>query len=412
MNSILFIDNSELLKKIFTRLFVNKGFHFFTGSSIKDLKKTLKDTGVDLIITSLELELGSGEEIIDYVNSRFPDIPIIVLSSNDGVKLRKKLFSMGIIDFISKKNSEEKLIKYIDRLIKDDGVYQELRNIKIAILEDNELDFKIIKKIFEIHEITNIDYFKYAEDLLKTEKEYSLYLIDLVLIDSSGEQVIVELREKIQNAVIIAISGVDHYKAISNVLLSGADDYLVKPLNENIFMARISTNVRNFMLNKQLAEMVVTDGLTGVYNHNYIYERIEVEIQRAKRYSKDLSVVMYDIDHFKSVNDSFGHQAGDEVLEKIAQTLKSSVRSMDIVGRYGGEEFVLILPETPQNGAYLTAERIRKNIESLHFNEKSLRITISGGVVSLTNENALELINKADKLLYKAKANGRNQIML
>jgi two-component system cell cycle response regulator len=410
MKKIFYIDNSLLLQKILKNFFAENGFELITGRGMNELKETLLESNIELVITSLELENGKGEELIDYINENYGHIPIIVLSSNEDINIRKKLFSKGVIDFITKENCEEKLLKYLVKLNREDKIYHELQKIDIAILEDNEFDFKIMQKILNLYNIHNIDYFKYAANLLKNENIYTLYLIDLVLIDLSGEQVILELREKNKTAIIIAISGVDHYKTISNVLLSGADDYIVKPYNENIFMARINSNMRTFLLNQQMAQMVITDGLTGVKNHKYIYERLEEEIHKAKRYHKQLSIILLDIDHFKEVNDTHGHQTGDIVLKQVAQLIKENIRNIDILGRYGGEEFIVILPETNEPGAFLLAERIRKSFMDSNFSLKNIKLTISGGVAALADDNALSLIDKADKLLYVAKKNGRNRI--
>lgn len=161
--------------------------------------------------------------------------------------------------------------------------------------------------------------------------------------------------------------------------------------------------------NKMLDKITKTDGLTQLYNHKYIYERLEQEILKAKSFEKGLSIVMFDIDHFKHINDNYGHQEGDKVIVAVANTLKTQCRKYDILGRYGGEEFLAILPNTNIDGAMLTAERIRKRVEMLEF-DSGIKITISGGVAEYNDENALTLVKKADNLLYVAKESGRNRI--
>ena len=161
--------------------------------------------------------------------------------------------------------------------------------------------------------------------------------------------------------------------------------------------------------NKVLDRITKTDSLTQLYNHKYIYERLEQEINKAKTFSKKLSIVMFDIDHFKSVNDNYGHQVGDKVILAVTHTLKEQCRKVDILGRYGGEEFLAILPDTDLEGALLTAERIRTRILQLEFTE-GLKISISGGLAQLSEEDAISLVRKADDLLYKAKEGGRNRM--
>jgi diguanylate cyclase (GGDEF)-like protein len=162
--------------------------------------------------------------------------------------------------------------------------------------------------------------------------------------------------------------------------------------------------------NLKLKEMAITDGLTQLFNHKHSYYKLEEEITRATRYGNRLSVIMFDIDHFKAINDSYGHQTGDKTLIKISQLIKNNLRDIDHVGRYGGEEFIVILPQTGLDNAYITAERIRRAIESARFEEGKIKITICGGVVEFKEENALILIGKADELLFKAKQKGRNRI--
>jgi diguanylate cyclase (GGDEF)-like protein len=158
---------------------------------------------------------------------------------------------------------------------------------------------------------------------------------------------------------------------------------------------------------KMLSNM---DGLTRLYNHKYCYERLEEEIKRAYRYKCRLCLAMIDIDHFKDINDTFGHQAGDKALVVIANTIRNSLRELDIVGRYGGEEFIAILPEIGLEECYIAAERIRKNVENLFWEYTERQLTVSIGIVELAEEDSVGLVKRADSLLYKAKNNGRNRI--
>jgi len=162
--------------------------------------------------------------------------------------------------------------------------------------------------------------------------------------------------------------------------------------------------------NQLLSKLAITDGLTLLLNHQAIYQKLEEEIKRTKRYESNLAVLLLDIDHFKKINDTYGHQQGDLVLAQVAATLNRSVREIDIVGRYGGEEFLIIFPNTNVKEAHNAAERIRKEVEKMVFPE-GIAVTISGGVAEYQAENVLELVEKADKQLYRAKNAGRNKIM-
>ncbi|MFD3157069.1 cache domain-containing protein [Haloimpatiens sp. FM7330] len=163
-------------------------------------------------------------------------------------------------------------------------------------------------------------------------------------------------------------------------------------------------------INKKLKESSITDGLTNLYNHKHIHEKLMEETNKSDVNNTPLSIIMLDIDYFKKVNDNFGHQTGDIVLKSIADLLKREVTKESLIGRYGGEEFLVIVPKQDLNCAYATAEKIRKGIENMSFEDKKLKVTISGGVVQHNLESCHEIIGKADNLLYKAKLNGRNRI--
>lgn len=168
--------------------------------------------------------------------------------------------------------------------------------------------------------------------------------------------------------------------------------------------------------NDRLNELVYRDGLTGLYNHRYFHEALNNEFLRARRHGCSLSLIIFDIDHFKQVNDSYGHPAGDMVLINLAKAVNTAIRPSDIVARYGGEEFAVILPETGLAGARVFAARLRRCIEGIatNVNGQAIYITISAGISSTTAESAEvtknQLLEAADRALYRSKNNGRNQI--
>lgn len=180
--------------------------------------------------------------------------------------------------------------------------------------------------------------------------------------------------------------------------------------NEEMVMVIFDDITELMETNLKIKKMAVFDGLTELYNHKHSYYKLEEEVSRAKRYGNKLSVIMFDVDRFKSINDIYGHQIGDKTLAAISQVIKNNLRDIDHAGRYGGEEFLAILPQTSLENAYLTAERIRSTIESTKFKGGKIKITISGGVVEFQGEEPLTLIGRADEALYKAKQKGKNRI--
>lgn len=177
-----------------------------------------------------------------------------------------------------------------------------------------------------------------------------------------------------------------------------------------------NTIFRELKLNEQklseqndlLRNQAVIDGLTGLYNHRFLYEYLDGEIKRCDRYKRDLCVIMLDIDYFKNINDTYGHLTGDIILKEISQIIKDNIRQTDIAGRYGGEEFLIILTETTIEQGILAAENIRKIIEKENFIH-NIHITVSNGIKQFNGEKGSELVDKADKNLYIAKNSGRNK---
>ena len=161
--------------------------------------------------------------------------------------------------------------------------------------------------------------------------------------------------------------------------------------------------------NQLLEKLATTDELTGLWNRRMIFKKLEEEISRARRYPEPLTILLLDVDHFKEINDCYGHLQGDRVLQGIARAIQDEVREVDIPGRYGGEEFLILLPNTDVEGARAVAERIRKRIQETTFGEE-LTATISGGLSLYQGENLEEFLHRADKKLFQAKRKGRNRI--
>jgi len=244
--------------------------------------------------------------------------------------------------------------------------------------------------------------------------------------DINGFDLCLKIKELNPYIVVIFLTANIDDESIEKSFSSGGFDYIEKPLRKVEVIARIKNAIRIKNVekklhdtlkelkykNKMLEKSVTIDGLTGVINQMQIKKLLELRLEEAKRYSQPLSILMIDLDYFKIINDTYGHLAGDSALALIAEKLKGSIRKVDICGRYGGEEFLIILPNTEFKYAVTVAENLRKIIESTKFPNYELQVTVSIGVAGLDDEMSTinQLIRKADMFLYKAKHNGRNRV--
>ncbi|MBN2436234.1 MAG: diguanylate cyclase [Spirochaetes bacterium] len=416
MFKILHIETSSLYQKLISDICLELDIDYVSCSSSKDALEILATDNISLIVTAMEIREGSIERFIELINRSYSKVPIVVITGNDTFDDRKKMYDLGIVDYIVKKSSRDEIRDYLKAFaVKSKTQY--LTDMYIAVCDDSKVDRKITERIFRINSINRVDFYEDPEEMFEAGRNYDIYLIDLILKDSSGHQVIKKLRSEGCKSVIIAISGIDNVKTISHVLSLGADDYITKPYNNDIFMARIRTCARSYSLYKEVKEktlelekMAKSDGLTGLLNHMEIFRQLDLEIEKKSRYGDNLSLIMFDLDFFKNINDTYGHLFGDRVLESVSSIIQNNIRNVDLAGRYGGEEFMIILPKASLKQAVETAERIRDAIENCLFENVDLKVTISGGVAECIKENSKELVSRADNLLYKAKEGGRNNI--
>lgn len=417
---ILHVEHSKMIRKASKDVIESLGHEYIETTGIRDTYEVLDSTKIDLIITGLELDDIDGESLVESLyNSKHSMTPIVVLTSYDNLDIRKKLFQLGVVDYQIKKNFNSNRLKtYIESIELNEKLLEKMKGLKVAVLDDSVLTVRVIKNIFELNGIHDVNYFYDAGALLESHLDYDIYIIDLVLPETTGEALIGELKQANKDSIIIMISSTSNYKTISHTLNSGADDFIVKPFDVNTFLVRIKHHIKQHLLlkeleksNEKLLKLSITDGLTDVYNHKYIVDRLEEECSRAERYDEALSVVLFDLDNFKKVNETYGHQIGDIVLMEVAKTIKDVLRESDLIGRYGGEEFLIILPNTNQSDAYHVADKIRKSIEMLEFKIKNFKITISGGVSVYSHFDYSQMIQQADIRLLKAKKEGKNRIV-
>lgn len=302
---------------------------------------------------------------------------------------------------------------------------------KILLVEDSKTQAKLACAFLEKsgYEVIWVEDAKSAIKTAKTQR-IDIILLDLVLPDMSGNEVCrwLKLQEDTKGIPIIMLTVKDDVTDKVAGLEAGADDYLPKPYNEIELNARIYASLRTKALqdelkkkNRQLEDllkqveiMAITDQLTGIYNRRRLTSILEKEFRRSTRYKTPLSCLMIDIDHFKRINDMFGHNAGDMVIRETAQIIGKNARDIDTVARWGGEEFIALFPQTQKEDAVQPASRILKNISDHRFSEiAGERISVSIGIASVPDpsiDTEEKLIHSSDMALYAAKKNGRNRV--
>ena len=271
-----------------------------------------------------------------------------------------------------------------------------------------------------------------AIELIKSGAAVDLVLMDLMMPRAGGIEVINWARgeDAYSELPIMVLSVESRSDMKAKGLDVGANDYVVKPFDTVELVARVKLllrrkevqdelrrkNIELMRLNEKLRRLAVTDDLTKLSNRSHFHDSLAREMRRCHRYGIPLALMLIDLDNFKRVNDTYGHQAGDQVLREVAKAFKAALRESDCVARYGGEEFIMFLAHTDLDGAWVPAERVRKAIEGMvfTFDGGTYRTTASIGIVALKPDppdGREELIRKVDLALYQAKMSGKNKVV-
>jgi two-component system cell cycle response regulator len=258
------------------------------------------------------------------------------------------------------------------------------------------------------------------------EGNYDLAIVSLGLENFDALRLCSQVRslERTRNTPILAVAEPDDGPRMVRGLEIGVNDYLMRPIDKNELLARARTQVRKRRYTERLRdnvqmsiEMAITDALTGLFNRRYMESHLATLIEQAKSRTKPLTALILDIDYFKSINDTHGHDAGDDVLREFALRIRRSIRGIDLACRYGGEEFVVVMPETDMAVAAMVAERLRRRIAADPFaiqgGARNIPVTISIGIAGLRgrDDSAAALLKRADQALYRAKRDGRNRVV-
>jgi diguanylate cyclase (GGDEF)-like protein len=301
--------------------------------------------------------------------------------------------------------------------------FRDDKPVRILIVDDEEIVRSFLFDVLsdEGYEVTAVSSGEEAVKLLKKDTFY-LIITDIKMPGMNGMQVLRTAKEMEPNQNVIVMTGYASTETAVESMKLGAADYITKPFNldqirivvaKTLERSRLRRRAEEGEIYKQLSRI---DGLTELFNYAFFQQLLKTEIERAQRYGHELSLLMIDIDDFKGYNDRNGHPAGDEALKHLSRVMSRAVRGCDFIARYGGDEFVVVLPETDLSEAKLIGERLRLLVEQTEFENELVHkqglITVSVGLATYPHDAQTkeDLIKRADEALYKAKALNRNKL--
>lgn len=385
--------------------------HFETSAA---LEQAVRDTMPDTLLVDVLLpqESRTGIEVVaDLQQRRGLQCEILCISALDDFDQRLAAARIGARGYFVKPVEPVRLVDRIDSLRQR----RNARPYRVLLIDD---DTQLARHFAAVLMQHGFDVETLANPRTTLERidgfRPDLVLLDLYMPECSGPELarVIRMREEWLALPIVFLSAETDYDLQLLASSEGADDFLVKPISDSQLVAAVRARCER---SAQLAELMFRDSLTGLLKHSRIKEQLLQEVGRAVRHSRALSVAMVDIDHFKHVNDTHGHSVGDQVIRALAQLLRQRVRRIDSIGRYGGEEFLLLLPQCNIADARLLLEDIRQRFFSLRFQGANgpFIVSLSAGIASTeTAENAADLLEAADQALYRAKDGGRNQVVL
>jgi diguanylate cyclase (GGDEF)-like protein len=408
---IYVLEDDEETANHLTLTLATFGYQIQSYKRIAELDQALKTKLPDALILDISLpdEEQSGlEYIAGFQQSLVEALPVLVLTSHDSFDHHLQAVRIGARGYFIKPLNTTALEARLQRLL----AVRRREAFRVLIVDDDQLLAEHYALVLQGAGLR-------AEILLDPSKIYDglnrfrpdVVLLDVLMPDCSGPELaqLIRLQDEWLSVPIIYLSSETDGERQLAALVKGGDDFLTKPITDTALIVAVFARAQRA---RQLADMMTKDSLTGLLQHARVKERLSHELQRSERTGEPLSVVMLDIDHFKKVNDSYGHLIGDQVISSLANLLKQQLRKTDIIGRYGGEEFLLILPDCNQQQALGLVEQLRQSFASLpfSFDYQNFHCTFSAGISQAkTSDETDQLIDQADKALYSSKHAGRNQ---
>ena len=448
--TILVVDDLEANIRLLEAKLLKEYYTVLTATSGKKALEVLAKEKIDVILLDGMMPEMDGFETCKKIknNHETTHIPVVMVTALSEVEDRIKGLEAGADEFLTKPVNDIALLARVRSLSRVKVMMDELKlrnqtntdlGESIIEIEDNFADSQILIIDDDIVQSKNVTKsllkltlnIRAITDLADLEQINQNYIPDVIIIscqlqDGDPLRVAVNLRTKevLRYTSFVLMTEEEDMSLVIKGMELGMSDYFHYPLDENELLARIKTQIRRKKYQDSLRDgldksvsLSIKDGLTGVYNRRYFDMHIEHMINKANTASKGIALLMFDIDHFKLVNDVYGHQAGDVVIKNFAEIIKNCIRVMDLLARYGGEEFVAAISDVTQESCMEIAERIRGDIERYEFAVPNLshplKKTVSIGVSFYHDAlSTAQFIEEADKALYEAKEGGRNKVCL
>ncbi|MCL1059860.1 diguanylate cyclase [Shewanella gelidimarina] len=410
---ILVVEDSQVVSRVMRHLITQElDCVVDVAPDMASAKKLLLDNDYFVAVTDLNLPDAQDGEIVKLVLAQ--QLPCIVLTGSWNPQERSRLLQLGIVDYVLKENrfSYEYTAKLVKRL-------QRNQSVKVLVADDSLVSRKFIRSLLEQHlfQVIEADDGLAALDILKDNADIKLLITDYNMPRLDGFGLIIKVREQFsrEDMAIIGLSSDSDESLSARFIKNGANDFLQKPFVHEEFHCRVLNTLDALDMMAKLWEQANLDYLTNVFNRRYFFSLYEDKLPAIVRNQGMLSLGLMDIDFFKKVNDTYGHDVGDEVLIEFAARLKQSFSQHFTVARFGGEEFVIGFKGLSVEKAFALLDRFRMQLESkpVTTSKGDLTITVSTGVASfIVGESVDDMLQRADVALYEAKSSGRNLVCI
>jgi two-component system cell cycle response regulator len=423
---VLVVDDVPANLKLMEARLSAEYFDVITALSGQEALAVCERAECDIVLLDVMMPDMDGFEVCRRIkaNPATHHLPVVMVTALDQASDRVKGLEAGADDFLTKPVSDVALIARVRSLVRLKMMTDELRMRAVTSREigiENPAREAIADTGKGGREADP------SEALFRVaDGDYDLVVVSLGLENFDGLRLASQVRslERTRTVPILAIAEAEDNARLMRGLEIGINDYLIRPIDRNELMARVRTQIRRKRYTERLRDNVqmsieaaITDALTGLHNRRYMETHLTSLVEQAHARGKPLTVLVLDIDFFKAVNDTHGHDAGDDVLREFAVRLKKSIRGIDLACRLGGEEFVVVMPDTDMAVATMVAERLRRRIAAdpfpIHKGERKVAVTISIGLAALAgpDDGAASVLKRADQALYRAKRDGRNRVV-